>query len=485
MRLKKFLSNFLDAKNLIFTAFMLVAVACIFAGRSVSISQIWKGYRVLYVPESASEELVLAVLSESGCDGVISLSSQQIPLSSQFFTALVGPSSYLQDRLGYFRDGDGDYRLFYIPDSYEKESSVAVNRLIREQHLNAGLDAKENYPFMVPLVCLFLYIALFVLSLKKFYFALSAFFPLLLAFSQPFYPVACGCCFFLFALFLVNRVWGRKGAIRAVFKNLYVSFLLIFSFVLFLLQSFHCFALALLAAAASMSAVFFLRELRIIKDRNSSFTYSLIFMARQIPILYPKTARYLLCLLVPLFAFLLLFIFSAKFSSSISSSGIRMPTPVQLSAIDPSVQEREYPMDSVVLPNAEDYFKWAWDIISYPYVNLNNFSTTSHSAVQEGDKIVLPRYEESSKGIKRKDELVMTYNNSFRRDMEKALDSMNYPAVEKVLVEQDKDVLVMYSAVTQRSGKKGDFFNLFSIIFSLMVPIILCTIFYSLNRSRS
>ncbi len=485
MRLKKLLSNFLDAKNLVFTAFMLISAVFIFSGRSVSISQIWKGYRVLYVPESAPEESVLALLADSGCDGVISLSSQRLPLSSKFFSTLLGSSSYIQDRLGYFRDADGDYRLYYIPDNYEKESNLAVTRLIREEHLNAGLDAKESYPFLVPLVCLMLYAVLLVLSLKKFYFALPGLFVLLLSFSQPYYPVACGCCFFLFALFLVNRVWGRKGAVSTVFKNFYVDFLILFSLLLFMAQSPRCFALSLLAIAASACAILFLRELRIIKDRNSSFTYSLIFMARQIPILYQRTARYLLCLLVPLFTFLLLFIYSAKFSSSISSSGIRMPSPVQVSVMDSSAPESEYPMDSVVLPNAEDYFSWAWGVISYPYVNLNSVTTTPHPSVQEGDKIILPRYEENSKGIKRKDEVVLTYNNSFRRDMEKVLDSLDYPAVEKLLVEQDRDVLVMYSAVTQRSGKRSDIFNLFSIILSLVVPVVLCTIFYSFNRSRS
>ena len=80
---------------------------------------------------------------------------------------------------------------------------------------------------------------------------------------------------------------------------------------------------------------------------------------------------------------------------------------------------------------------------------------------------------------------MLTYNNSFRRDMEKMVSSLDYPAVERLLKEQDRDVLVMYSASTQASGKKGDFFNLITIVFSLCVPVMLCTVFYSFNRSRS
>ena len=487
MKVRKVLSNFLDGKNIFFTACMLIIAICIFTGRNVSISQIWKGYRVLYVPESVSEDSVLAVLSDVGCSGVITLSAQRIPLSTKFFNSLLGSSSYLEDRLGYFRDADGDYRLFYIPDTYEKESGEAVNRLVRDLHLNAGLDTKESYPFMVPIIVLALYIFLCVLSLKRFYFALPGFFSLLLVFSQPFYCVACGCCFFLFALFLANRVWGRKAAVASVFKNFYIDVLLVISLMFSLAQSWRCFVFSLLVIAASACAILFLLELKIIQDRNSSFTYSLIFTARQIPILYMKTARYLLCLLIPLFAFLLLFIFSAKFSSSTSASGIRMPSPIQLSTAEPSVSEAAYPLNSMVLPNAEDYFKWAWGVISYPYKTLNAFSNVSHSSsasVQDGDKIILPRYEENDKGIKRKDELVLTYNNAFRRDMEKTVAGFEYPAIEKLLNAQDRDVLVMYSAVAQGHGKRSDFFNLFSIIFSLLVPVILCTIFYSFNRSR-
>lgn len=486
MKVKKLLRTFLDGKNIVFTGCMLIAAAVLFAGRNVSISQIWKGYRVLYVPEAVSEESVLAVLAESGCRDVISLSVQRQPLSTRFFSSLPASSSYLEDRLGYFRDADGDYRLFYIPDSYEKESEAAVNRLVRDQHLHAGLDAKEQYPFVIPLIVLGLYVFLLVLSLKRLYFALPALFALLLAFSQPFYCVACGCCFYLFALFLVNRVWGRKAAVASVFRNFYVDALFLLSLLFFLAQSPHCFALALLVIAASACAILFLLELKIIKDRNSSFTYSLIFTARQIPILYKRTARYLLCLLIPLFAFLLVFIFSAKFSRATSVSGIRMPSPIQLSAVDSSASESAYPLNSMVLPNAEDFFQWAWGIITYPYRNLNAFSGASAAvpSVQDGDKIILPRYDENARGIKRKDEVVLTYNNAFRRDMEKTVAGFDYPAIEKLLSEQDRDVLVMYSAAAQVHGKRGDFFNLFAILFSLLVPVILCTVFYSVNRSR-
>ena len=481
MILRKFLRNILDGKNLFFLAFMIVSSVILFAARSVSVSQIWKGYRVLYVPVSASEESVLAILSEAGCRDVISRSAQKVPLSSKFFGSIISSSSYLEDRMGYFRDADGDYNLFYIPDGYEKESEAAVSRLVKEQHLNAGLDAKESYPFLVPVIVLVLYVFLLVISLKRSYFALPALFPLLLSFSRPFYPVACGCCFILFAVFLANRIWGRKGAVLCVFGNFYVDSLLLPAFLLFLAQSPDCLALALLVLAASACAILFLRELKVIKDRNSSFTYSLIFSARQIPILYPRTARYLLCLAIPMFAFLLLFIFSAKFSRAVSASGILMPSPMQAQAA--SGKDEGLPLGGAVLPNAEDYFRWAWGVISYPYINLNGLAASS--PVQEGDKIVLPRYEENDKGIRRKDEAVLTYNNSFRRDMEKLVTSLDYPAVEGLLTAQDRNVLVMYSAATQSSGKKSDMFNLIVIVLSLSVPVMLCTVFYSFNRSRS
>ncbi|MBP5158121.1 MAG: hypothetical protein ILP18_09655 [Treponema sp.] len=482
MRFKKFISNILDGRNIFFMAFMLVSALVIFSCRTVSVSQIWKGYRVLYVPVSASEESVLSVLAQSGCHDVISAGAQRIPLSTKFFNSLLDSSSYLEDRLGYFRDRDGDYRLYYIPDSYEKESEQAVNRLVREQHLSAGLDAKERYPFMVPLVVLALYAFLGVVSFKRLHFALPALFPLFLSFSRPFYPVVCGCCFLIFAIFLAGSVWGRKWAVSSVFKNFYVDALLLLALLLLFASSPSCLALALLALAASACAILFLRELKIIKDRNSSFTYSLIFTARQIPIFYGRTARFLLCLLLPMFAFLLMFIFSAKFSRAVSVSGILMPSPVQVAGGRTS--GTELPLDSAVLPNAEDYFKWAWGVISYPYLNLN----VPHAPVQEGDKVVLPRYDENDRGVKRKDEVVLSYNNSFRRDMEKSISSLEYPAVEKLLKEQDRNVLVMYSATalgnSSSNGKKGDVFNLIVIVFSLCVPVVLCTIFYSFNRSR-
>ncbi|MBQ9537878.1 MAG: hypothetical protein IJU95_01295 [Treponema sp.] len=484
MRFSRLIRNVLDGKNILFLAVMLVSSILFFAARNISVSQIWKGYRVLYVPSSASEETVLSVLSESGCRDVISLSSQRLPIASKFLGSVMDSSSYLKDRLGYFRDADGDYNLFYIPDSFEKESETAVTRLSKDFHLGAGLDAKESYPFLIPVVVLGLYIFLLVVSLKKLYFALPALFPLMLSFSRPFYPVVCGCCFLMFAIFLSNRIWGRNGAVACVLKNFYVDFLVLLAMMLFMAQSLQCFALALLSLLASSCAILFLRELRVIKDKNSSFTYRLIFTARQIPIMYPRTAGCMLCLPLPLFAFLLMCIFSAKFSSSVSASGIKMPSPVQQPAS--GISQSDPALGGAVLPNEEDFFKWAWGVISYPYLSLNGFSGSSgSSAVQEGDRIVLPRYEETDKGIRRKDESLLVYNNSFRRDMEKTLASLDYPAVEKLLKEQDRNVLVMYSALTPAGGRKGDLFNLLAIIISLCAPLLLCAVFYSINRSRS
>lgn len=474
MEFKKLLATALDVKCFVYLAVMFVCAVCLFAFRSVGVSQIWDGYRVLYVDSSVADEDVLACLADSGCKNVICRSAQKIPLTSFFYADVDGQWDYLSDRNAYFRDADKKYNLYYVADKFEGELERAVKTLSKDTHVRIGLDSKQKYPLVIPLLVLAVYVFFALISFKRRFFLLPALFPLLLAFAVPFYPVACGTSILLFALFLSNRVWGRKDSVRTLAKNFYVVFLLGAALLLCVSESIKCFLLSLLVLAAMVSSFLLFKEMRAIKDKHSSFTFSLIFTARQIPLLYVRTAKYLLYLCIPLFALLLHFIYTAKFSASVSASGISMPMPLHSS---------EAVSDSERLPNMDDYFKWAWKVMSFPYVSLNSSAQTVE--VQDGDKIVVPRYTESNGKIQEKDETVMTYNNEFRRSMEKSVAALSYPAVEKFLDAQERDVLVSYSAYSRGNGGRGDVFSLLAIIFAICVPLLLSTVYYSFNRARA
>ena len=96
-------------------------------------------------------------------------------------------SSYLTKRLDYFRDEESKYRLYYIPEQFQGEATKAVQQIVKGTGASAGLDGKERYPWVVPLVCLVSYLILLLASKKKGVFMLPGIFPLI--FSPSNIPV--------------------------------------------------------------------------------------------------------------------------------------------------------------------------------------------------------------------------------------------------------------------------------------------------------
>ncbi len=459
-------------KSIAFVAVIFITIVSLFAFRTVSVSQIWNGYRVLYVANSVDEKSVLEQLAASGCREVITRSAQKIPMTSPFFSNLMDSSSYLNDRDGYFHDGSSQYNLFYIPDEYESEIENAVKLLVKNFHVQVGVDTRETYPFVIPLIVLAVYILLCFVSIKKVHFAFPGVFSMLFAFSMPFYSVACGVCLFLFALYLSNRMWGRKNVLDRLFKNIYVDALLAASVLAFISESVKCLALAAFVIASGVCALLLLREVREYKTQHATFQFSLIFTANQMPVVYAKNIRYLIYLLVPISLLLIVCLFSARFSSSVSPTGIAMPSPVDEGSVE----------NSALLPNMNDYFKWAWNIMVFPYRDLNTDSLSGE--VKEGDSVVVPRYENNVNGVKVKEETVFAFNNSFRKDMDKYVSDLEYPAIEKLFKEQSRNVSVAYSVHSQVAQKRGDIFSILVIIFSLCVPAILVMIYYTADRVK-
>lgn len=459
----------LKAKYVIPCAFILLVLLCLAAFRSIAVSRIWGSYRVLYVDRSVSEESVLATLEEAGCRNVISLSAQRTPLQAPM-TALPPDSSapYLVQRLQYFTDKDSRYRLFYIPDNFEQQTIKALRTIVSGSHVHAGLDDESRYPWAVPVICLLVYGCLTMLSLHRAYFAFPALFPLLLSLSMPFYPVGAAVCLYMASLFLANRLWGRRNDIRVLCRSFYIDSLLGAAFVLLLLQSLRCALLSLLVLGASAAAIYILKQYQSDCDKKRAFTYQLIFSAAQLPVMYARTARFVMFLCAPLLALLLVFLFSARFMPRSSAKGILLPMPVESGNI---VEGQE------LLPSLDDYFAWAWDTLTFPYRSLHD--ARPQQPVQPGDRVVVPDFVQTNSGIEERQDIVLEYNRDFTDKLEKDIRALDYPALEKLLERQGKHCRAAYT-VSRTSGKtQGDGMSLLLLLGALCVPLLLCACYYN------
>ncbi len=465
----------ISAKSVLCIAVIFITVLSLIVFRSSPVSRIWNEYRVFYVENSVPEEKVLTCLAEAGCSDVISRSVQDIPVSSPFLMAArdsSGASTYISDRMGYFTDREAKFNLFYIPDSCAKNAETALKRLVKETHVHAGLDRQRTYPFLIPVVTAAVFGLLTLVSPKRPFFAGPAVFPIMLSFSVPNYGVACGVCLFLFALYLPQKIWDRGGALSVVICNIYIDVLLCASFVIFFAVSVRCGLLSVLVLASSAAVILLLREYSKLLHERYSFSFSLIFKARHIQIMTQKNVHYLLCLTVPILLFLFLFLLDAPFSTEPASDAVAIPAP------------SEHGSDSTALPTIGDFNEWAWETVTFPYRNLNAQSAGDAGTVKDGDKIRIKRYANTEKGIKTSEETVLVYDAAFRHAIEKQIMALDYPAVEKFLAVQDRNVIVSYNGGISAKDS-GDIIVLLVILLALCVPLVLNAVYNSFGRIRT
>ena len=136
--------------------------------KQVPKGQLWKGYSVLYVPVTASDDAVVSVLEQFKIKDYICLSNQFLPLdisvNSPEYSMLVMNSSnkdfsYLYDRNSYFFDKSQNYRVYYILSDYSSLFANVVKEL-SNWNISACIDSKVQYPVILPLVILVLCVIL-------------------------------------------------------------------------------------------------------------------------------------------------------------------------------------------------------------------------------------------------------------------------------------------------------------------------------------
>ena len=458
----------------LFFSLVIFLVLCgfLYGLRSMPVAKIWNNYSVAYVSNAVSEDLVVFYLENEGCQDVITLSGQKVPFVSSISPVASADNEYLDQRLRYFSDMSSSYRLFYIPEKYQDGASRAIAKLSREMGIEAGLDSIERYPWLVPLICLAAYIILFIASKYRSVFALPGLFPLLLSLSQPFYAVAASVCLMLLAIYLINGLWTRRKFVSAIFRSLYIDILIVSSLMLMLAVSFTVFLLSLGVFAASAMAFVFLNALHEYQEYKLSFTFIPIFSAWQIPVVYRKTAKYLVATSFPILALLIMFLISTASTPAASIQGIALPSPSDGTMPTAS---------SFSLPNMNSFYEWAWRQLSYPYRTLNDSSAIK--APKDGDSINVTHYENTDDGIVVTEEPVLTYNDEFKKKLRE--DAMDRVSVEKLLSSQDDDVVVKYSSgIKSKSDSQHNGINLALLLTALIIPFALFAAYLGLGRKK-
>lgn len=445
--------------------FLLVA-GSFFSLRSIPMARIWNNYSVCYVEKSVPEATVLFYLEQAGCRDIISLSAQRIPNVERYPSV---DSSYLTKRLDYFHDEGSKYNLYYIPEQYQGEAGKAVQSIVKGTGAPAGLDGKERYPWMVPLVCLITYLILALASKKRGVFMLPGAFPLLLSLSQPFYLVAASVCLILLALYLINGLWIRRKFFSAIFRSIYIDILIVSSLALLFSSSIVTGVLGAEMIIAVIMSFLLMKALHDYKEYRSSFTFLPIFSAWQIPVVYKKTSRFVLGTVLPLTALLVLFFVSTFMTTTSSVQGLSIPTP------DIS--------DEGTLPSAEQYYGWVWRNKVFPYRSLNE--DTPQTDPKNGERVTISHFEQTDGGIKKSVDTLFTYNDKFRNGLKDEIRKLDYGAIEKLMISQGDGVSVSYgTGAESKSDSQHNGFNMVLLLASLCIPVFLYGIYFGFGRKK-
>ncbi len=445
----------------------LVTVFCLFKFRTVPVSKIWNNYSVLYAEKSVPEETVSAYLKDAGCKDVIALKEQRVPFVSRYLPVAPSQSSYMSDREMYFTDEECRYNLFYVPEKYHDNAKEALGGLEKKFRAVAGMDGSIQFPWMVPVVCTLVYLIFLAFAKFKSVYFVAGFFPLLLPFSMPFYSVTAGICLLEFSLFLMNVLWGRRKQLRAAVSNFYIVVLLVSAEAIFFVSSRLCGFLSLLVMTCSFISILFVKSTEEKKDSKSAFSYKYIFSAKQLAVMTKRNSVLLLVVSFSIATVFGCFVYSYKRNAKVDFAGVSLPSPVNPNSV--SYGKR--------LPNLNDYFRWAWNTKVFPYKSLHNFRSVEN--VADGDRITVIEYEETAEGIKSREKVLFEYDSKFKDSCEKDIEKFDYPAIEKLMLEQGRDVQVSYSSGSD-SGTYGseNFFMSFILILAAFGESVLLFFIY-------
>ena len=455
-------------KILISACLSVSSVVLLFLFKTVPSGSLWKGYRVMYVSSGCDNHYTENVIAKAGCTGVIDFASQNVPLALPAGSPEVSLAASDADRAGYlfrrnayFFDKEGTYRLYYIPDEQEKNAESAVSSLA-QAGISCGIDTQTEYPWVIPVLCVCFAVFLCILSPHRFVFGMAAVIPVFFSFCMPFYPGASAVCLLLYALFLMQQVWGRKNAFNFLITNIPVVFFTAASVIIAVMTSFLCGLLFASAAAGSLSVVYLLWEIEHRRNIKYPFVPVPIRSAESVPFMTGKTVRGMAACASFIMILIAVSLVSSDFSRH-SSKRLLLPAAKGSRISD-------------TLPSLDDYVIWCWNAESAPYRSVNSSDyELGKRKPKDGDTVSFPLYEDSAGRISKSAE-VLQYDADFRKKAVAQIDGLTFPAIEKLMKKQGKKFRAGYAFSTP--GGSG-FAYLVLMIVSGCIPLLFFVYTYS------
>lgn len=431
--------------------------------KTVPAQKLWNDYSVLYVQKDSSDDSVQKALTSSGIQNYICLSNQFLPInlsenSIEFtmFKLNASKNDYSNKRVNYFFDKSKNFRLYYIPNEYNKNLSDAVH-FLSQNKIECGIDSKQTVSYFLFLFFIAAAAILTVFSKNKTVFLGSCFLELLFLWCNPFYPVTVTLIIFLLPVFFISNIWKRNGFVEYLVSNIWCIIILtvcIISNFSISLKTGVLFLVFLFSVLLFMMTDYYIEEYF---EKKYIFVPVFIKSARMVNVFARRSKIVMSSLILITFCTISVFFFTSNRKNDVSNSKskIYLPSNVQNVLLENDEE----------LVQFEDYYSWVWNIKTNPYKSLNK---------QNNDFYVeFPHYVEENGKIT-ETRTIFSYNQNFKDNVFDSIDNLQFDSIEKVMKSEGKDFKGGYT------GSQNINSNLFSIIMMIFCLIILLFIYFSI-----
>ena len=351
----RYLKASLSLIFLIFMGFMLVIF------RSIPVSRIWNNYSLVYFSPELGEKEALSYFHEEGCSGIISLSSQTVPLVSPVTPVIPEQySEYLIKRLGFFSDLSGKFSVLYIPSEHSEKTKTALEKIIRDfPGVKCGMDSRQKSPYLsTVLTAAFLFVFAFFAQRKSLIVIPSI--PLvLLVFSRPFFSTAAAVFLLMTGIFLLQNLWKRAGALKKTACHPLTLLFFTFSSAIIIFQPISGLLLSVGAVVSSALCIYLINEVDLFMEKQSSFNFVPLFSAKQLPLVTGRTVKVMIASSAAITLSLILFLIPSGAVSG-NENGVMLPSPQKGAG------------SKTELCSLDDFYEWSWLTLTFPYRNLND-----------------------------------------------------------------------------------------------------------------
>jgi hypothetical protein len=453
----------ISKSDLISIVVMAISLFCIIVFHSFSSDRLWNGYTVLYVPADVNESAVLQTLTKNGCKDIVALSSQQIPFISKFspvqqlsMNSSKIEENYLQRRKIYFFDKTSLFKLYYIPELYERQAVSSIPVIKQKFNVSAGVYTGTTYLWIPPLICLCLFGLFLYRTSDHLFFLCTGLFPVFFCFFVPSFGNAAAVCLALAGLFIYQKIWNRTSALKKIVRTPFLFIFFLLPFILTFATSLKDGILYTAGILGTAAAIKLLTGIYSIHPTARRFLPVTILPADLFPLVTKESAQAVLSCSVGIFLLLLGFLSSSDIFSDSAAKGLYLPSSNGYT-------------ENMKFPDLQDYVMWYWDTITFPYRSLNVVSKEENKP-KIGESILLPRYRQTPEEITESDEKVFTFGKSFSDSVIKSIDAISYPSIEKILKEQGTRIHAGYEKTT------GPRFSIKNVLLLLISFITSCSV---------